>query len=80
MHYVYRIRSLRYPEREYTGFTSNLKLRLKHHNEGSCDYTKPFKPWEVIWYAGFETEEKARDFERYLKSGSGSAFAKKRLW
>jgi predicted GIY-YIG superfamily endonuclease len=80
MHYVYRIQSLRYPEREYTGFTSNLKARLEHHNEGCCDYTRPFKPWKVVWYSTFETEEKARAFERYLKSGSGSAFAKKRLW
>jgi len=34
----------------------------------------------VIWYAAFETEEKARAFEKYLKSGSGAAFAKKRFW
>ena len=80
MHYVYRIRSIPYPEREYTGFTFDLKARLRHHNNGCCDYTRPFRPWKVIWYSGFETEEKARAFERYLKSGSGSAFAKKRLY
>ena len=80
MHYVYRIRSERYPDREYTGFTSNLRERLWHHNGGCCDYTRAFRPWKLVWYSAFETEQKARDFERYLKSGSGQAFAKKRFW
>jgi len=80
MHYVYRIQSSTHPAREYTGFTSDLKSRLRHHNEGCCDYTRLFKPWKIIWYSAFEAEKKARAFERYLKSGSGSAFAKKRLW
>jgi len=80
MHYVYRIRSLKYPDREYVGQSADLKERLEHHNAGCCDYTRPFRPWKVIWYAAFETEEKARAFEKYLKSGSGAAFAKKRFW
>jgi predicted GIY-YIG superfamily endonuclease len=80
MHYVYRIQSVRYPDREYTGFTADLKKRLSHHNDGCCDSTRPFMPWKVIGYTAFENEAKARAFERYLKTGSGSAFAKKRLW
>ena len=80
MYYVYHIRSIKYPDREYTGYTSDIKRRLEHHNNGCCDYTRPFKPWKVIWYSAFETEQKARDFERYLKSGSGQAFGKKRFW
>ena len=79
MHYVYRIRSLRYPDREYTGSTSDLRSRLRQHNDGCCDYTRPFKPWKVVWYGAYEEAQRARDFERYLKTGSGSAFAKKRL-
>jgi hypothetical protein len=31
-------------------------------------------------YIAVETEEKARQLERYFKSGSGKAFAKKRFW
>ncbi len=80
MHYVYRIRSVTHPERFYTGYSSDLKARLEHHNSGCCDYTRPFRPWRVVWYSAFEDESKAREFERYLKSGSGQAFAKKRLW
>lgn len=41
--------------------------------------TKPHLPWELVWYAAFSTEKEARDFERYLKSGAGKAFAYKRL-
>lgn len=36
-------------------------------------------PWKLVWYGGFSTEKEARDFELYLKTGSGKAFAYKRL-
>lgn len=41
--------------------------------------TKPHIPWRLVWYGAFETLQQAKDFERYLKSGSGKAFAYKRL-
>jgi len=31
-------------------------------------------------YLGFNNDQHAIELERYLKSGSGHAFAKKRLW
>ncbi|WP_425609285.1 hypothetical protein [Thalassobacterium maritimum] len=34
----------------------------------------------MVWYSAFDCEAKARAFEKYLKSGSGVAFAQKRLW
>jgi hypothetical protein len=47
---------------------------------GECPRTLPgFGPWEIVWYAGFSSEEAARAFECYLKSGSGRAFLRKRL-
>ena len=49
------------------------------HNNGSIKSTKAHIPWGLIWYAGFKTEKEARDFELYLKSGSGKSFAYKRL-
>ena len=36
-------------------------------------------PWNVVWYEAFQTEKQARDFELYLKNGSGKSFAYKRL-
>ncbi len=39
-----------------------------------------YTPWKLVTYIAFSDERKAETFERYLKSGSGHAFAKKRLW
>ena len=80
MYYVYRIESTRDPSRSYTGFTEDLKERLRAHNNGSNASTAPFRPWKLIFYASFNDRDKALDFERYLKTGSGKAFANKRLW
>ena len=63
----------------YFGSTENLKLRLRLHNGGQVKSTKPHIPWQLVWYCGFLTEKEARDFEQYLKSGSGKSFAYKRL-
>lgn len=41
--------------------------------------TRPHLPWRLVFYAAFETLQQAKDFELYLKSGSGKAFAYKRL-
>ena len=80
MKYVYMIKSIPYPGQHYIGLTSDLKARLKAHNEGRSKHTAKFKPWELITYLAFSEESKAFEFERYLKSGSGKAFANKRLW
>jgi predicted GIY-YIG superfamily endonuclease len=63
----------------YTGFTTDLQSRMKQHNENAGGYTKNRGPWELIWYGTFKDREIAEDFEKYLKCGSGIAFARKRL-
>lgn len=80
MKYVYLIRSESHPKQKYIGITSDLKKRLIVHNSGGSVHTSKFKPWELVTYVGFSDLSKALEFERYLKSGSGRAFAKKRLW
>lgn len=52
---------------------------MKLHNTGKVRSTKAHIPWILIWYGAFETEQQARDFELYLKTGAGKAFAYKRL-
>jgi putative endonuclease len=79
MWYVYIIRSLSFPEQEYIGATADLKRRLPEHNAGKSARTAKFKPWELIWYSAFPDKHRALAFEKYLKSHSGRAFAKKRL-
>ena len=80
MHYVYLIRSISIPDQTYIGLTTDLKARLKKHNEGGSPHTAKFKPWKLVQYSAFQTREKAAEFEKYLKSGSGKAFAKRRFW
>jgi len=80
MHSVYLLNSLSDPDQRYVGFTADLKARLKSHNKGASTHTAKYRPWELIAYCAFKNERKAREFEHYLKSGSGKAFASKRLW
>ena len=63
----------------YFGSTKDLRGRLTLHNSGKIKSTKPHRPWTLVWYGVFTTEKEARDFELYLKTGSGKAFAYKRL-
>lgn len=63
----------------YTGCTGNIQKRLKRHNKGNVSYTSTRLPIELISYFSFNAKHKAYDFEKYLKSGSGRAFANKRL-
>ena len=80
MWYVYLLRSEAFFDQRYVGVTSNLKRRLAEHNAGKSPHTSKYAPWKLVTYLGFSDEQKAETFERYLKSGSGHAFARKRLW
>jgi putative endonuclease len=75
--FVYILRSDAVSTRHYTGITSNVPARLEWHNHGPCGCTVSQRPWSVAVTIEFPTEKDARRFERYLKSGSGRAFAKR---
>ena len=79
MTYVYILQCLAEPDRHYVGFTEDLCGRLKAHNSGKVSHTSKFKPWRLNTYLAFSDEKRAIAFEKYLKSHSGRAFAKKRL-
>lgn len=78
MKYVYILESLD-AEHFYVGLTDDLRTRLKKHNAGEVPHTSKFRPWRIKTYVAFNNEERAVAFEKYLKSGSGRAFAKMRL-
>jgi len=78
-YYVYILQSEIDQKRFYTGFTENLDSRLKSHNSGGCQHTSKYRPWCIKTAVAFSDHQKALDFEKYLKSPSGRAFAKKRL-
>jgi len=77
--YTYILESEKSPGHFYSGFTENLASRLKAHNSGQCAHTSKFKPWRLKTAIAFIDREKALQFEQYLKTASGRAFAKKRL-
>ena len=79
MTYVYILQSLENPDRHYVGVTADLRTRLQKHNAGEVAHTSEYAPWAIKTYVAFSDEKQAFAFERYLKSPSGRAFAKKRL-
>ena len=80
MFYVYLIKSISHPEQKYIGQTDDLKNRLKQHNAGYSIHTAKYKPWELVNYFAFSSKDAALEFEQYLKTGSGYAFAKRHFW
>jgi putative endonuclease len=80
MFYVYLLQSEGNPDQRYIGLTTDLKRRFTEHNAGKAVHTSKFLPWRLVTYVAFSDQAKATAFERYLKSGSGHAFARKRLW
>jgi len=79
MYIVYILVSKQYADRIYIGFTENISQRVDEHNAGKSSYTKKYGPWELRTYIAFDKRKNAVDFEKYLKSGSGFAFIKKRF-
>ncbi len=80
MHYVYLLQSEASVGERYVGVTSDLRRRLTDHNARKSPHTSKYAPGKLVTYVAFSNKEKADSFESYLKSGSGHAFAKKRLW
>src|SRR5262245_2461829 len=77
--YVYVLRNYGTPPRYYTGLTSDVTRRLAEHNVGRCRHTAKYVPWVIDVMIEFPDEQRAVAFERYLKSGSGVAFAQRHL-
>ena len=77
--FVYVLKNSSVPPRYYTGLTSDVRRRVAEHNSGSCSHTAKYRPWSVDVIIEFVDERRAIAFERYLKSGSGVAFAQRHL-
>ena len=63
----------------YTGCTSDLEDRMQRHRAGEVPATCDRLPLVLITYIVFSEKQKAYDFEKYLKTGSGRAVMYKRL-
>jgi len=80
MRTVYLLQSLSNPSKRYIGRTEDLEKRLADHDSGNSPYTAEHVPWKVVVAVNFENDAKANAFERYLKQGTGHAFAKRHFW
>jgi predicted GIY-YIG superfamily endonuclease len=76
-HFVYVLRNSDQDPQFYVGLTSDVQTRLADHNAGRCAHTVARRPWQIHVVLEFADEPTAIRFERYLKSGSGRAFAKR---
>ncbi len=76
-HFVYVLRNADHVPRFYVGLTSDVGGRVNDHNAGWCPHTARYRPWQLHVSIEFPDEKRAIRFERYLKSGSGRAFAKR---
>jgi len=63
----------------YGGYASDLRKRLKEHNQGLNKSTKPYRPWELIYYEACLNEDDAKRRENYLKTSQGQRLLKRRL-
>jgi len=52
----------------YVGHTINIDDRLLRHNQGRSKYTKPKRPWKLVFFELFDTRALAMQRERELKS------------
>jgi len=77
MTYIYLLESICHPGKRYVGITHALNNSLKEHNAGKSPHTAKFKPWKIVVAIRFLDDRGAKSFEKYLKSGSGHAFAKR---
>jgi putative endonuclease len=75
--FVYVLRNANEDPHYYVGLTSDVDARLTDHNTGRCPHTAIRRPWQRHVVIEFPDEHRAIRFERYLKSGSGRAFAKR---
>jgi len=78
MYYVYILKSEK-DGSKYVGVSQDLKRRISEHNSGNAKYSDSKRPYKLIWYCAFLEKMKAYNFEKYLKSSSGYAFANKRF-
>lgn len=79
MFYNYVLQSKNNNKQLYVGYASDLRKRLKEHNQGLVRSTKPYRPWRLIYYEACLDEKDAKRREDYLKTSQGHRLLKRRL-
>jgi len=76
--YVYVLRS-ESDSGFYIGFSTNLRARLRQHQDGGSFATSHRGPWKLIYYEAYTEREDAEGREKFLKSGAGRRFLRAQL-
>ncbi len=63
----------------YTGYSKDLKQRIKNHEQGKVESTRNFKPVKLIHYEAYIDKSDAKRREKFLKSSDGKALLKRQL-
>lgn len=79
MYYVYILQSSKRKNWLYKGSTSDLRRRLKEHNQGKNFSTAPYTPFKLIYYEAYLLKTDAEAREQYLKTSMGMRVIKKQL-
>jgi len=78
MFYTYVLKSTK-DNKFYVGSTSDLRKRVKFHNQGRVKSTAYRKPLVLVYYEACLNKSKAEERERFFKTGFGKGFLKKRF-
>lgn len=78
MYYIYILKSLK-DGKHYTGFSSDLRSRIKDHHTGNVQSTKNRRPLELIYYEAYKEKTQALRREKFLKTTKGKLQLKKQL-
>ncbi|MDD5489149.1 MAG: GIY-YIG nuclease family protein [Candidatus Moranbacteria bacterium] len=70
MYYVYIIQSKK-DGRYYIGYTGNVEMRLKFHNEGRNISTRKRRPFRLVHTEKFSDKKEAMRREKKIKSYKG---------
>ena len=76
--YIYILENQK-DNKQYIGYTNNLKRRLEEHKKGLNFSTKFRQPFKLIYFEGCLREKDAKRREKYLKSTQGRKFINLRL-
>ncbi len=71
MFYVYYLRSGLDRNHHYAGYTEDVEARVGKHNDGLVLSTKPYRPWELIFYEAYKSKKDAKRREMYFKTTKG---------
>lgn len=71
MFYVYVLKSKR-DNKAYIGYSSDLRRRLKEHNQGFSKATEKRRPFILVYYEAYHAKSDARRRELKLKKFKNS--------